>query len=340
MKKINIGFIGCGSWSQQTYIPFFKQNPHTNLVSVSGTSNEARGKKIADQFGFSSFYKNWKDMVENENIDLVVISTPHIFHYEQIKFCLQHGLHVQVDKPPVLHFNQITELIELAEKKELQVNVHSQRRFYEEYGYAKKQIEQGKLGKIEFVQGEMGQQLFDDFLGSWRSNPKLAGGGIMFDSGYHLLDSILFMIGNVLTKSVNMTSNNGNHQSDTYANLTIKTTQNCVITINVIRGMPQKTATERIQLVGTKGWILISRDKRIGKTTLVLEHYAIDGNEIKKSSKQVEFTDKLEPLKNLIDSIQNNSKLESGLKESAESIKILEAGYESVLGSKIITFVN
>jgi predicted dehydrogenase len=276
-------------------------------------------------------------MVKKEDLTLIVITTPHIFHFEQIKFCLENDKHVHVDKPPVLHFIQAQELVMLAEKKKLLINVHSQRRFYEEYIYAKNCVESGKLGKVEFVQGDFGQQLFDDFKGSWRSNPELAGGGIMIDSGYHILDSILYILGQVKIKSVMMLSNNGEHQSDAFATLTFKTAQNSVVTLNVIRGLPQQISIERVQIVGSKGWILISRDKIKDVLTLTIEHYTSSGTQVKVTTEKIVTTDKIAPLKNLLNALLKKEKLISDLKGAMESVKILEAGYKSVENNQVIT---
>ncbi len=334
--KIKIGFIGCGRWAQQTYLPLLQKEQDVELVAVSGVSSQKRGQELVEVFGFARFYDDWREMIDKEELSLVVITTPHAFHYEQIKLSLQHGLHVHVDKPPALHFEQVKELITLAKKNTIQVNVHTQRRFYEEYIYAKQQIMTGKLGNIHFVQGEFGQQLFDDFHGSWRSNPDLAGGGIMIDSGYHILDSILYMIGNGTTTSVVMMSNNGDHLSDAFATLSVKTTSGCVITLNVSRGLPQTTAIERVQIVGSLGWILISRSKRGEDLHLEVEHYTIDGSLVRKTTQAISLTDKAAPLRNLLCALRHKEELISNLESASECVQILEAGYKSAATSTMV----
>jgi|GEM_PF-2392931 len=333
---LKIGFIGCGRWAQQTYLPFLKNNSSLELVALSGSSRTENGVALASKLGFTQFYDDWKKMLAKEKLDLVFITTPHTLHYEQIKGCLENNIHVHVDKPPVLHFDQATELLKLANEKKLVVSVHSQRRFYEEYKSVKSLIEKGALGGIQFVQGDFGQQLFDDFRGSWRSNPELSGGGIMIDSGYHLLDSILFMLGKVEPKSVVMLSNRGEFQSDTFSTLSCQLETDCLITLNVIRGLPQNVATERVQIVGTKGWVLISRDRRNGKTNLTFEVYDVDGNQTNFLSEEVLVVDRVAPLHNLISALSKERNVDSSLEQSLTTVQILEAGYKSLKTNQLV----
>jgi len=338
--NLKIGFIGCGRWAQQTYLPFLKSNLTLELTALSGSSRAENGVALASKLGFSRFYENWRKMLTAEKLDLVFITTPHALHYDQIKECLENNINIHVDKPPVLHFDQATELLKLANERKLVVSVHSQRRFYEEYKSVKALIEKGDLGKIEFVQGDFGQQLFDDFEGSWRSNPELSGGGIMIDSGYHILDSILFMLGKVEPKAVIMLSNLGGFQSDAFSTLCCQLTTDCVITLNVIRGLPHNVAVERVQIVGTKRWVLISRDRRNGKTHLTFEVYDIDGNQTYFLSEEVMSVDRVAPLVNLISALRENHNVDSSLEQSLPTVQILEAGYKSLKISQLIQLVK
>lgn len=338
--KLKIGFIGCGRWAQQTYLPFLKNDSSLELVALSGSSKTERGIQLATNLGFSRFYEDWRKMLVSEQLDLVFITTPHVFHYDQIKACLENSINVHVDKPPVLHFDQATELLKLANEKRLVVSVHSQRRFYEEYKSVKSLIQEGDLGEIEFVQGDFGQQLFDDFSESWRSKPELSGGGIMIDSGYHILDSIIFMLGEVRPKSVVMLSNVGSFQSDTFSTLSCQLTTDCVITLNVIRGLPRNIAIERVQIVGTKGWVLISRDRRSSQTNLIFEVYDIEGKRINFSSKKVITVDKLTPLVNLINALSGKRSVVSSLGQSLTTVQILEAGYASLKSARLVQLVK
>jgi len=336
-----IAFIGCGNWAQQTYLPFFKNNSETELVALSGLSKSADdGQAIAEKLGFKTYYKSWQEMLEKEKIDVAIITTPHAHHFEQIKMCLEKGVHVHVDKPPVLHAEEVRTLLDLAKKNSLIVSVHTQRRFYTEYQYVRDILAQNGLGQIQFVGCDFGQELFSDFHGSWRSNPDLAGGGIMTDSGYHIIDSVMYMLNQPAVKEVVMLSNNGPFQADTFATLSVQLEDQTVVTFNVIRGLPKGMSQEKIQFVGEKGYITISREGKNGAKTLKMSHYDLSGKLIKEMDDPTGKVDRVIPLRNFFASLDGKEELLSPLSQAKVTIEVIEAGYDSVKKNELISLSN
>lgn len=334
--KTKIGLIGCGKWARQSCLPYLTDNPTIELTSLSGISLEEPGAQIAKDLGFLRYYDHWEEMIETEKLDGVVVTTPHALHYAQVKGCIERGIHVQVDKPPALTSAELEDLLQLAAKKNVIVNVHTQRRFFPEYQYAKHVVSEGQLGDIQFVQGDFGQRLFTDFRGSWRANPELAGGGIMMDSGYHILDIALHILGIPDVKSVVMSSNNGEFLSDTFTALSFTLESGCLVSLNVIKGLPQNVAIERLQIVGNKGWLSILRDKRNGQAMLLIEHYDIDGQPRRLTQGEASRVDISAPIQNFIEAITGNTTLLSPLHDARTTVKVLEAGYISASKTQIV----
>lgn len=78
-----------------------------------------RAQVFADKFGFAKAYGSYKDMLEDPEVELVYIATPHSHHYEHIRMCLNHGKHVLCEKAFTANARQAEEVLRLAESKGL-----------------------------------------------------------------------------------------------------------------------------------------------------------------------------------------------------------------------------
>jgi len=327
-RPVNIGFIGCGKWAQETHLPYLSFNTSVLLVSLSGLvksdGDVGELKKL-----FKRYYDSWEDMLHHEKLDLVIVTTPHSLHYSQIKQCLENKVNVHVDKPPALRHKDMMTLASLAKKNNVFINIHVQKRYFPEYKLAKKLISQGKIGKIEFISSTIGQQLFDDFIGSWRSSPNLAGGGIMMDTGYHMLDIIVDFLWPTDVKNIQMLSNWGGHKSDRYSTLTLKFSNDCVASLSAIRGLPKNYSLETINIVGQYGFIRIDIEKSAKEKVSTLDYY--DSNGIKKHTIfHRTSAEKTLPLIESLRKIREGNYSSEMLQQSVLTVKILESGYISI----------
>src|SRR5690606_18312768 len=96
-------------------------------------------------------------------------------------------------KPPTLSYDQFVEVRDIARKKHLLFSVHAQMKYMPGIARVRRIIE-SDFSVIYQINGYFWQKLFDDFAGSWRSVPELAGGGIMVDSGYHTIDTMHYLL--------------------------------------------------------------------------------------------------------------------------------------------------
>ncbi len=129
---LKIGFIGAGNFSKAVLLPELKrlQKAHkvelSGIVSQTGISAHHLGKK----FGFQTQYASVQDLLNDDQINVVFITTQHHQHADQVKAALQAGKHVFVEKPLCLtevDLNDIEAL--LCERPHLQLLVGFNRRF-------------------------------------------------------------------------------------------------------------------------------------------------------------------------------------------------------------------
>src|SRR5436190_14217735 len=70
-----------------------------------------KAKQYASKFNATRVYDNYEELVKDENIDIIYIATPHVFHYEQAMLCLQNKKAVLCEKSLTLSCRQTTELV-------------------------------------------------------------------------------------------------------------------------------------------------------------------------------------------------------------------------------------
>ncbi len=167
------------------------------IVALSDPDPKALEKTVEDfpPLKRAKLYKDYKDLLEKEEVDAAVISSPHTAHYEQMIDCLEKGINVFVEKPMVSCVAHAEKITELSEEKGLVVMIGYQRRFMPPFLYAKELITSGVIGKLLFVSAYQAQNWLPAALYSWRGEPSLSGGGQINDSGSHLVHAILWLTG-------------------------------------------------------------------------------------------------------------------------------------------------
>jgi predicted dehydrogenase len=148
MNRIKIGVIGCGYWGPNL-IRNFVDIPNSNVVMVADLKNDRLGH-IKNIYPGIAVTENYLDLFE-QKLDAVVIATPPLSHYSIAKNCLEHGLHVLVEKPLTLNSAHAEELIELAERKNRVLMVGHTFEYNAAVRTLKELVSSGELGKIYYL---------------------------------------------------------------------------------------------------------------------------------------------------------------------------------------------
>jgi len=195
-KKIRVGFIGAGGIAILHYNRFsaIKQVEVVALNEPSSVSLERFYNHCPDSKSLP-VYSNYRDMIEKENLDAVVVLSPHTLHYEQIMYSLNSGLHVLTEKPMVCSITHAKEVIQKAKKVSKILMISYQRHFEPPFRYMREQIQKGAIGEVQFVQALLSQEWLRLTRNTWRQVLKLSGGGQLNDSGSHFIDIMMWMTG-------------------------------------------------------------------------------------------------------------------------------------------------
>ena len=93
-----IGVVGIGWWACFNHIPTLQAHADVEAVAICDLS-DARLAEVGDRFGIAARYKDVAQMVRDERLDGVIVSTPHVAHTVPAIAAVQAGAHVMVEKP-------------------------------------------------------------------------------------------------------------------------------------------------------------------------------------------------------------------------------------------------
>ena len=130
-----------------------------------------------------------------DELDAAFIITPHNQHHDHAKACLEAGLDVLLEKPMVMNAAEAISLIETRDRTGRRLVVAFQGGLSPQIRHAADLIASGELGELRTVTGMVWQGWKENTRGKWRQVPEVAGGGFLFDSGAHMLNTVCTLVG-------------------------------------------------------------------------------------------------------------------------------------------------
>lgn len=140
-------------------------------------------------------YSTAKEMYGKGKLDSVIIATPHTLHYEHAMQALKAGCHVFLEKPMTTSSKDARKLAKRAEETQKIIAIGYNTACSRAFRYLRQLIQTEKMGKLEMVTGFLSQNWMKLTAGLWRQDPTLSGGGQAYDSGAHIMNSLLWSVG-------------------------------------------------------------------------------------------------------------------------------------------------
>lgn len=198
MGKIKAGVIGIG-FIGIAHIEALRRLNNVEVIAIAEDSDGADEK--AKKLGVPKLYSNYKDLLNDSEIDSVHICTPNFLHYEMSKAAILAGKHVVCEKPLTTSASESAELVELAKSRNLVNAVNFNIRFYPLIHELNAVINKGVFGDIFSVHGSYLQDwLFHPTDYNWRLEKDLSGDSrAVADIGSHWMDLVEFFTGLKIT---------------------------------------------------------------------------------------------------------------------------------------------
>lgn len=188
-KIINVGIIGAGKIAKK-FAEGIQAVPKARLYAIAAREIE-RAKEFASTYGAEKAYGSYEEMLADEKLDLVYISTPNALHREHALLCIKAKKNIICEKPFTSNARELREVIEAAKAQDVFLMEAMWTRYFPVIKQVRALVEDGKIGKIKQVQADFG------FCAMQKSGIKfdknLAGGALMDVGIYPIsLASMLF----------------------------------------------------------------------------------------------------------------------------------------------------
>ena len=147
MPKSKIAMIGAGWWGVEVYVPALLENPDVDFVAINRRDQGALDKILAN-YDIARGYTDYRNMLQSEDLDAVVITSPHTLHFEHARNALDAGCHVLVDKPMTTCAADARTLVEVAKKNNREILIPYGWNYKDFVTSAATLIADGRIGEI------------------------------------------------------------------------------------------------------------------------------------------------------------------------------------------------
>ena len=186
MHKLGIiGYGGMANWHHQSIKANF-----SDLEVVAAYDIDPARLELARKNGLQAF-ETAEEFLASHLFDIVLVATPNNFHCEYVCRALEAGYNVVCEKPVAMSVAELDKMDATAKRTGHLFSVHQNRRWDQDYRIMKEAYDTGLIGKPFTIESRVHGQ--GGMVHGWREF-KVAGGGMVFDWGVHLIDQLLDMV--------------------------------------------------------------------------------------------------------------------------------------------------
>jgi len=190
LQPINVGLIGFGFAGRTFHAPVIRAVKGLRLAAIL----QRKGAEAASAYPDVRVARSVEELLAFDSIQLVVIATPNVSHFDLARQCLLAGRHVVIDKPFATTYAEAAELVSLAEKSGRLLSVYHNRRFDGDFKTVRNLFASEALGRVVLFESHYDRYRLQLRTGAWREQAG-PGSGVFFDLGPHLIDQALTLFG-------------------------------------------------------------------------------------------------------------------------------------------------
>lgn len=243
-----IGIIGAGNFTKMTILPALKSS-QANLKFIA-SSGGVSGTALAKKYNIACSTTNYKEIINDQDVDLVMITTRHDQHASLTIESLNAGKNVFIEKPLALNQEELHSVIEAYDKSNKSISVGFNRRFSPHTQKAKSLIGNSPMNVIATMNA--------GFIpnNSWVQDLKVGGGRIIGEA-CHYIDLITFLTGSTV-KAVCMNSMGVNPNENTdNASILLRYENGSTGVINYFSNGNKAYSKERIEIYSQEKTLIL-----------------------------------------------------------------------------------
>ena len=200
LERLRCAVIGVGGFGLD-HLNSLTHCRRATTVAIAEINPE-RAKFAAEQFKIPRSYADYRELLDQPDIDAVIVALPNYLHARVAIEALKARKHVLLEKPMATHAKDAAKIIETAAKMKRTIMVAQNFRFNRHTQTAKFLIERGDLGEVYHGRCFWLRRSGIPRIGSWFTQKQFAGGGCTYDLGVHMLDACLHLLNDFDVRAV------------------------------------------------------------------------------------------------------------------------------------------
>jgi len=338
-RKIRIGIVGCGRISKNHFGAIEKHSDELQLVAVC--DSEVKTLEEHKQKHEVNGYLQMKDMLKNEELDVVALCTPSGLHSNQTILAAENGIHVITEKPMATRWKDGLRMVRACDTTGVYLFVVKQNRKNTTLQLLRRAIEENRFGRIYMVNINVfwtrPQEYYDS--AKWRGTWELDGGALM-NQASHYIDLLDWLIGPVETIQAMTGTLARNIQVEDTGVMNIRWRSGALGSMNVTMLTYPKNLEGSITILGEKGTVKVG-----GVAVNDIQHWDFEDQrdydtQIKNANYQTTSVYGFgHPLyyDNVIHVLRGKALPETDGREGLHSLEVLIAAYLSARDSRTVS---
>ncbi len=249
---VRIGVVGAGAISQVAHLPVLAKMRGVSLVALCDNDG-AKARALADRFGVRDVFTDIEDLLEFDELDAVVVATPNHLHEPHVLSALAAGVHVLCERPLAMSAKGVDRILAAATRAKRMVHVANNHRFRSDVQALDSFLRGGELGRLQGVRAGWYQPRGS--TEGWRLRRNEAGGGVLLDHGFPLLDLALWLTDfpDIERVTAHMERGRGANAVDELMLVTVGCAQGISITLDLDRAYVGEGERWWFEVLATRG---------------------------------------------------------------------------------------
>jgi 1,5-anhydro-D-fructose reductase (1,5-anhydro-D-mannitol-forming) len=249
--RIGWGIVGLGRIADTEIAPAVTAAPNSTLAGVV-SREAAKAKEFAGRHGAASAYDDYRALLEDPSVDAVYIATPNALHADQVVAAAEAGKHVLCDKPLATTVADAERAIAACRAAGVGLGITFQTRNNEGMSDVRQLLADGEIGSVRLAQLELG--IGRMLPQGWRTDPSLAGVGVMNNLGVHGYDLLRYVLGAEVVEATAVVDVEPGFTVDTTALALLRFDNGALAYVNANQALPN--AQQNLSIYGTEGTVL------------------------------------------------------------------------------------
>ncbi len=249
MRIVKWGIIGAGNIAVK-FATALNSLDHTEITAIA-SRDMTKAQNFADRFHIKKAYGSYEELVDDPEIDVIYIATPHTEHRNHTKLCIEAGKAVLCEKPFALNEIEARDMFEAAQNKNVFLMEAMWTKFLPVTKIVKQWISNKIIGEIKYINISFGFRAeFDP--NSRLYDPKL-GGGALLDVGVYPISYVIHLMGRLPDK-IRSNAYIGKSKVDEMNVITFQYNEGMMA--NISSAISAATGDEAV-IIGEKGRIVV-----------------------------------------------------------------------------------